>query len=512
MSGSFKLSQISESDLGQFCQLMAFWLNPGDTITLTGDLGAGKTTFARMLLRALLQDPALEVPSPTFTLVQYYDCERFRIAHADLYRLNSRDEFDELGLAEISKNSVAIIEWPDRAETALPDKRYDITLRDCADPDLRDLEMTATGGNDTKPERLQRLHHFLKQHGWLDNATRIAYMQGDASPRRYAHLKNNNGAIAILMDSPAQSDGPGSTRRASYSKRAKLAESVEAFIAIDLALRERGVSTPELFAYDVDAGFILLEDLGNAVFTAELDSGRDPRPLYRAATDTLLFLHRQPQPDQLPLPPAANYQLPDLDATVLNEEINLFTEWYWPATHAKPIDASSQSAFERVWQPLLNKALQSESAWLLRDYHSPNLLDLPGRTLPANVGIIDFQDALKGPEAYDLVSLLQDARRTIDPDIERELLEYYVSERKKYDARFNEEAFRLTYAILGAQRNTKILGIFARLAKRDDKPVYLSHLPRVWNYLERDLAHPELSEIADWFSAHFPLSRRTVSQ
>ena len=141
---------------------------------------------------------------------------------------------------------------------------------------------------------------------------------------------------------------------------------------------------------------------------------------------------------------------------------------------------------------------------MLRDYHSPNLMWLPEREGIRRVGILDFQDALSGPLAYDLVSLLQDARLDVPEALEREQLARYCAARGAQSQQFSSDQFVALYATLGAQRNSKILGIFARLAKRDGKRGYLAHIPRVARYLERDLAHPALAELRRFYARELP--------
>ena len=169
--------------------------------------------------------------------------------------------------------------------------------------------------------------------------------------------------------------------------------------------------------------------------------------------------------------------------------------------------------FNSIWAAIFTRVLQSPKGWVLRDYHSPNLIALDQRAAPRDVGIIDFQDALIGPEAYDLVSVLQDARLDVSAALEAQLLDRYTSRAAQHGDGFDAAHFRFTYASLGAQRNTKILGIFARLAKRDGKRQYLAHIPRIWGYLERDLAHPDLAHLAAWYTRYLPpdVRRRALS-
>ena len=189
--------------------------------------------------------------------------------------------------------------------------------------------------------------------------------------------------------------------------------------------------------------------------------------------------------------------------------MELLIDWYWQAVHGGPAPADARAEFLALWDAPFAMLGALPPAWVLRDYHSPNLLWLPERESVARVGIIDFQDAMRGPPAYDLVSLLQDARVDVPPDLEAHLLDHYCAGAGARQTGFDRDAFAFAYAALGAQRDTKILGIFARLAKRDGKPHYMRHNSRLWRYLERDLAHPQLSALKSWYDRHLPADART---
>lgn len=509
MTEPFSLSNISENDLARIAEHVAFMLAPGDVLALEGDLGAGKTTFARALIRALTGGKDTEVPSPTFTLVQTYAAERFEIAHFDLYRLSDPQELLELGLDHALKHGVAVIEWPSRAEGLLPDDKFTLTLSESGNSETRSLVLEGKGSCAARLARLATIHDFLVRHGWGPRAARLAYLQGDASPRRYARLKSDDGKRAILMDAPRQPDGPPIRDGKPYSRIAHLAEDVRPFVAIGNALKAAGFSTPDVFAHDLDNGLLLIEDLGDGVFGAELGRGRDQKELWSRATDTLIALRGHRPERTLPLPDGTTHTLPLLDAGPLQIEAELLIDWYWPAAHGSAIPQTDRERFLALWGEIFAHLMREPKGWVLRDYHSPNLIALDDRPPPRNVGIIDFQDALLGPEAYDLVSVLQDARLDVPETIEAELLARYTAAVEQSDALFRAEDFRFAYAALGAQRNTKILGIFARLAKRDGKRQYLAHMPRIWGYLARDLAHPRLAELRAWYDKHFPPAMRS---
>lgn len=499
---------LSETALVRLAEEIAFALMPGDVLALEGDLGAGKTTFARALIRALSGGLQTEVPSPTFTLVQTYETARFDIAHFDLYRLADPHELLELGLDLALKRGVAVIEWPSRAADLLPAERITLTLSDTGAIETRDATLSATSPSAHRISRLGVIRAFAAAQGWGGADTRFSYLQGDASARRYARLLKADGTRAILMDAPRQPDGPAIRDGKPYSRIAHLAEDVRPFVAVGNALADAGFSTPQIFAHDMEAGLLLIEDLGDAVFGAELSRGADQAALWSTATDALLALRRHRPPQKLPLPDGTYHTLPLLNHESMAIETELLLDWYWPAALGGDVPPQARSDFSSLWHDAFTRLLAGPKGWVLRDYHSPNLLALPDRSPPRNVGIIDFQDALLGPEAYDLVSLLQDARLDVPADLERALLDRYTAAVIEPD--FDEAQFRFAYAALGAERNTKILGIFARLAKRDGKRQYLAHIPRIWGYLARNLEHPGLADLKAWYDTHLPAGVRAA--
>jgi hypothetical protein len=301
------------------------------------------------------------------------------------------------------------------------------------------------------------------------------------------------------MDWARQPDGPAIRNGLPYSRIAHLAEGVHPFVTVAAALHAAGLSTPEIYAQDLDQGFLLIEDLGDRVFASEVAAGTsDQEELWRAATDALIALRASP-----PLP-----SLPAYDHGALGIEAELIVDWYWPALYGTPIPEETRASFLSLWTAVFDRLEAEPKGWVLRDCHSPNLLWLPQRRGIARVGVIDFQDAMRGAPAYDLVSLLQDARTDVAPELEGRLFDHYCAAVLCAESGFDRDAFAFAYAALGAQRNTKILGIFARLAKRDGKPQYLRHIPRLWRYLERDLGHPELRPLKEWYDRHLPTKSR----
>ena len=499
---TFSLALVNETATAQLMADLALLIGPGDVIALSGDLGAGKTAAARALIRYLAGDDDLEVPSPTFTLAQTYELPAFALIHADLYRINDASELEEIGLAPLPEGMVALIEWPERAPQALPEDRIDIALshRPALGSTARAAEITGHGTAAATVERLQALRQFLEAAG--HGASKRQRMPGDASIRSYARLVGDETAF-ILMNSPRRPDGPAIYDGKSYSAAVHLAEDVKPFVAVANGLRGRNLSAPAIHHADLDAGFLITEDFG----TAGIIEGEPPRPIaerYEAATDMLAALHREALPDTLPLAPQIAYAIPVFDTDAMLVEISLMLEWYLPDRDAE-LSVGLKTQFVAMWRELLDRtAATAPKTWVLRDFHSPNIIWLAERADIARVGIIDFQDTVLGPAAYDLVSLLQDARLDVPEPLELSLLTRYIKARRIADPNFDPAGFARLYAIMSAQRNTRLLGTFARLNRRDGKPQYLRHQPRIWTYLTRSLAHPALAEFRAWYSAHVP--------
>ena len=314
---------------------------------------------------------------------------------------------------------------------------------------------------------------FLAANGWEGAA--ILPLAGDASFRRYFRVVHE-GRTAVLMDAPPTHEDLGP------------------FIAIAEHLGTLGLSSPQSYAVDREGGLLLLEDFGDRLVGPLLRAGETEQEaaIYRDAITLLARLAEQPVPEGLP----------PYDMAVMRREVGLFPEWYAPAVG---LDLD-RAGWDRAWEPVLARVASPKPPVLvLRDYHVDNIILLERSGLK-RLGLLDFQDALAGHPAYDLVSLLQDARRDVSPALEAEMLEAYAAEAGITDI----EAFRADYEILGAQRNTKILGIFTRLWKRDGKRTYLPMQPRVWGYLERNLTHPALAPVAEWFERNVPAEMRAA--
>lgn len=483
-----------------FAAAQAGWLEPGDFVALSGELGAGKTAFARGLIRALVGTPDLETPSPTFTLMQVYDGPSGPVVHADFYRLRSQRELDALGWDEAIDGAIAIVEWPERIPAALPADRVEVNIRfdPSGRPDSRALELRGFGRMRKRLARALGVGALLKRAGW--SGARREFLQGDASIRAYERLTKSDGSTAILMISPPRPDGPIVRYGKPYAAIAKLSPDIRAHVAMTNGLRGLGYSAPELIAYSLEEGLALIEDLGE---TTVAEDGVPNGARFAEAVALLVDLHGRDLPDRLPAGDDA-YRLPTYDADAMLVEVELVIDWYAPAVARVAVPSGARMQFLAIWRELLKQILVGPTTWTLRDYHSPNLYWLPRREGIARVGLIDFQDAVIGPPAYDLASLLQDARVDVSDDLEMRLAALYVRRRSAADAAFDAGRFAAVYAAMGAQRATKILGIFARLDKRDGKPQYLRHLPRIERCLVKNLAHPLLGPLALWYQKHLP--------
>jgi tRNA threonylcarbamoyl adenosine modification protein YjeE len=496
---NFNLTLADEQATARLAVDIAAALEPGDLVTLSGDLGAGKTAFARMLIRHLATDDMMEVPSPTFTLIQSYELPRFPLVHADFYRLSGAAELAELGFDDLPERTVVLLEWPDRAAGFLPADRLDVafTLAPHLGPEVRNLRVIGYGALSARVARMKELHAFLDEGGFGEAVRRR--MVGDASTRIFERL-TLDGQTAILMNAPRRPDGPPVRDGKPYSAIAHLAEDIVPYVAIATGLRDRNLSAPAILHADLDRGLIIMEDLGYELIV----EGDPPAPIemrYEAAVDLLVSLHRRKLPESLPVSPNLDYRLPHYDMEAFLIEAELLLDWYLPNIGVAAAEAE-RKAFTALWREALEPAIAAPATWVLRDYHSPNLLWLPDRESVARIGVLDFQDALLGPPAYDVASLLQDARVDVPEALEVALLGRYVTARRADDRRFDAAFFTRLYATLAAQRATKILGIFARLDRRDGKPQYLRHVPRLLGYLRRSLAHPALVLLNAWYAAH----------
>jgi aminoglycoside/choline kinase family phosphotransferase len=351
---------------------------------------------------------------------------------------------------------------------------------------------------------LQRLD-FLKAAGLAD-AVR-APLPGDASTRRYERLTTPGGASLMLMDQlPAAESPPADPSWSPERRRAEgwnavarlSAGRIEAFAAVAAHLRGLGLSAPEIIAVDAAVGLAVLEDFGDDLFARVIEAGEPEEPLYLAAVEALATLHEAATPAVL-TGAAGDWPLLAYDATALKGGADLFVEWMPRLDRRLSFDDAARAEWDDAWAPVVQAAERAATVVAHRDYHAENLLWLPGRSGAARVGMIDFQDAVRAHPAWDLHSLLQDARRDVSSELEVKALEHYFAVRPDLD----RERFLLDYVDLATLNEARILGVFARLIVRDGKPRYRAFMPRMWDHLSRNLPNGD-QRVAEWFAAHVP--------
>ncbi len=336
--------------------------------------------------------------------------------------------------------------------------------------------------SDDPEARAETVARFLAETGF--GGARLDWLAADASFRRYGRLTGGP-APALVMDAP-----PGR-------------EDVRPWLAVARHLAALGFSAPAVFAADEGAGLLLIEDFGDDTFTRLLANGADEAALYDLAVDVLAALHA------LPSARTAPDWLPPYDVERLLAEAALFADWYLPALRGRATPADERAEYLGLWRAAFAAVLGEDAPTLvLRDYHVDNLMRLPGRAGVRACGLLDFQDAVAGHPAYDLVSLVEDARRDLGPGISVRARDRYFAARGPVE----RAAFEAAAAALAAGRNAKIVGIFTRLCVRDGKPRYLAHIPRVWRLLEADLAHPALVPLRAWFDRAVAPAERRVPQ
>lgn len=328
-------------------------------------------------------------------------------------------------------------------------------------------------------ERATRIDRFLAQSGWA--GARREKLPGDASFRRYVRLHGSEKNRAMLMDAPPPR------------------EDVRSYLAVARLLRHLGFAAPAILNHDAENGLLLIEDLGDATYTRLLAQNEAEEPLYTLAVDVLIEIARRFNAKD------ADFLAPYDDERLLDEAA-LLVDWYWPAITGAPADDALRAEYRTLWRQVLPTARGVPSSLVLRDFHVDNLMRIDGRDGIMCCGLLDFQDAVQGPVSYDLVSLLEDARRDVPETLAQRMKARYLAAFPALD----RNAFEASYCVLGAQRSAKIIGIFTRLCLRDGKPQYLAHIPRVWRLLERDLAHPALAPVSQWLGRRIPPAHRRI--
>jgi hypothetical protein len=327
-------------------------------------------------------------------------------------------------------------------------------------------------------ERSAAIAAFLERAGWGDAIRRR--LAGDASFRKYDRLEGKRGR-AVLMDAPPPQ------------------ENVRPFLSVARHLARLGLSAPRVLAEDAQAGLLLLEDLGDDTYTRCLAAGADETALYALAVDTLVELHRRFTVADAP-------DIRRFEAPQTLREVGLLLDWYWPAVMGAAAPAKLRRSYVAAWDNALPAMRGVPDSLALFDFHVDNLMWLRDRPGPAACGLLDFQDAVIAPVAFDLVSLLEDARRDVPAPLVAAMRQRYLAAFPALDA----AAFDASYSVIGAQRNTRIIAVFTRLLARDGKPQYLQHIPRVWRLLEGDLRHPALAPVRVWFERHIPSDKRMI--
>jgi len=336
--------------------------------------------------------------------------------------------------------------------------------------------------------RQELINNFLNAQKW--SVISRETIAEDASFRRYERIINKKGSV-VLMDAPPEK------------------ENVHAFEVVTKILKAYGLSVPEILERDVSNGLLLLEDFGDHTYSKILDFDPDKgRSLYCLAVDVLIHLHKVSMESELMV------MLPNYSTELLLQEANIFLDWYLPQFSETVVSKTMKEHYNKLWEELLKESSFADGVMVLRDYHVDNLMLLPKRKGISACGLLDFQDAVIGSGVYDLVSLLQDARRAIDSELVIEMKErYFEAFKKKNDLKFgSRDQFDLTFSVLGANRHAKVLGIFTRLAVRDEKPGYVAHIPHVWKLLDQSLTHPRLNGLRSWFDDVIPKNVRLISK
>ena len=328
------------------------------------------------------------------------------------------------------------------------------------------------------PEREQLRATFVALAGWGNASERL--LAGDASFRKYFRYTRGSKSVVVMDAPPPQED-------------------VRPFVRVGRHLLELGLSAPEILAQDAERGFLLLEDFGDDTFARVLKNGGDERALYYRAVDVLVALRGAGSRALLP-------GLPAYAGEAMIDAAMLLPEWYLPEATGRPTSEEIGESYRAVWRQCLADMPAEPTTLLLRDFHKDNLMWLAERSGVRACGLLDFQDAQSGHAGYDLVSLIEDARRDVAPAVHSAVLEHYLDESGIAD----RQAFVTGFRLAGAQRHARIIGLFVRLLRRDGKPEYLPHLPRVWRMFERSLQHEALAPLREWVDTHLPPALRRI--
>ncbi|GGB47316.1 bifunctional tRNA (adenosine(37)-N6)-threonylcarbamoyltransferase complex ATPase subunit type 1 TsaE/phosphotransferase [Roseibium aquae] len=488
------VSLPDEAATRRLAEDLAAILKPADLVLLSGDLGAGKSTFARAILRARANDDELEVPSPTFTLVQAYELPQFPVSHLDLYRLEEPGEVLELGLDDALETGAALVEWPEMALGYLPDPCLWLQLTCDPDGDARTAEFqSACPDWRARLERTRQIRSMADAAGLAEGRRQL--LKGDASSRRFERI---TGPVtsAIVMDWAPATGAAATPEALAYNESVHRAPDCRSVLALAAELRRNGFPAPAVLNADADQGLLVLEDFGDETIAPD----GTPDPLrYRSAIDLLAKLHATRLPSTIDYSDGGTYRIPGYSREALITEALLCCDHFVPWKRGQACPPNRRAAFCEIWDRAFKEISGSETGWVLRDYHSPNILWRGNEAGLGGLGLIDFQDAVIGPTAYDVASLTFDARVDVPEALETVLKNAYLSARNQNGPVLDSDLFDTAYGVMAAQRCTKILGIFVRLAERDGKADYLRHIPRLIGYMHRILSHPVLGDLKTWF-------------
>jgi len=330
-----------------------------------------------------------------------------------------------------------------------------------------------TSPDDINEKRRQVREDFLADLGW--NHVTLEPMQADASFRRYYRMKGTDTPMLLMQDPPDRPPIPPYVM-------------VEPFIEIAEHLHDIGLRTPVIHHRKVEDGLLVIEDFGDDTYTRLFNKGMDPEPLYELAVDALAHLHQHPDRN--------NVKVPQYDDKMLVDEAMLLLDWYYPALSGKKPTDEMKESFGKVWKDLFAKFPQGQQTLVLRDYHVDNLMLTKDGAGIGRCGLLDFQDAVIGQFSYDLMSLLEDARRDVPKDLKQKLYDRYMDQMGEG---LDKEGFDYSFKVLAAQRHAKVLGIFIRLSVRDGKERYLQFIPHVHNLFTQALESPHLAPLRQWF-------------
>ena len=474
------------SDLEKFVRELSPLLIKGDVVALNGQIGSGKTTLAKLLINNLTQTPIEDIISPTFTLCQTYNRDALEIVHYDFYRIESEVELLEIDLHESLKDKICIIEWANKFSDLLPKDRIEILI-ECANTE-RVYNITPLGRFKEAIININKMENFLCN---LDiKFTELKKLPGDASNRKYFRVIRPDDTM-ILMDATQENDIRGKTG---------LSNGVDDFIVIGEYLDSIDVRVPKLIARNKIDNMILEEDLGEYCYTDILTKD-NYRKLYSPAIKTLIHISDIKHPKNISKDSNPHY-LQDFDLDIYLNEAEIFIDYYWPFINGKICSADEKQEFILIMAGV-HSNLTDDKTLMLRDFHSPNLMFLENESGFKKCAVIDFQDALFGHPLYDLVSLTNDARYTINEDHEKYLIELYKKDFSFNNFQFDNFSFMQQYQILGVQRSIKILGIFARIAILESNQNYLVHMPRVINYIKRIMHSGSIPELTKWLNRNF---------